>query len=370
MDFIDIIPIVRMLFSTKSLVSVTNLVSTETKSFETIDAIKAEGFELSDRECIYLDGTVAKKQLLLNLKESIKGGVKAAIIKGHGAIVSNEFTGGSNAEVAGRIIIVTGGAQGFGGGVAEELFDKGAHVVIADLNEEVGQQMADKLNSKGLTNRAVFVKVNVGDSESVKTLVEQTVLQLGGVDAIISNAGILRAGGLDEMDPDTFDLMTKVNYAGYFYCAKHASRIMKLQSEVCSDHFMDIIQINSKSGLKGSNRNFAYAGGKFGGIGLTQSFALELMPNNIKVNSICPGNFFDGPLWSDPEKGLFVQYLNAGKVPGAKTVSDVQAFYEKQVPAGRGCRVNDVTKAILYVIDQDYETGQAIPVTGGQEMLK
>lgn len=132
---------------------------------------------------------------------------------------------------------------------------------------------------------------------------------------------------------------------------------------------MDIIQINSKSGLKGSNKNFAYAGGKFGGIGLTQSFALELMPFHIKVNSICPGNYFDGPLWSDPVNGLFVQYLKTGKIRGAKNLDDVKRHYESQVPAGRGCLPSDVVKAIYYVIEQEYETGQAVPVTGGQEML-
>jgi NAD(P)-dependent dehydrogenase (short-subunit alcohol dehydrogenase family) len=162
--------------------------------------------------------------------------------------------------------------------------------------------------------------------------------------------------------------MTDVNYKGYFLCAKYASAIFRLQAAVKKDYFTDIIQINSKSGLKGSNKNFAYAGGKFGGIGLTQSFALELMPFRVKVNSICPGNFFDGPLWSDPEKGLFVQYLKTGKVPGAKTVSDVKAYYEKQVPAGRGCEPKDVMRAIYYAIEQEYETGQAIPVTGGQNM--
>jgi len=144
---------------------------------------------------------------------------------------------------------------------------------------------------------------------------------------------------------------------------------MKLQAKYQPEHFTDIIQINSKSGLKGSNKNFAYAGGKFGGIGLTQSFAIELMPYRIKVNSVCPGNLFDGPLWSDPENGLFVQYLRAGKVPGAKTIADVKRFYEAQVPANRGCTVNDVMKAIYYIIDQEYETGQAVPVTGGQNML-
>ncbi|NQU41870.1 SDR family oxidoreductase, partial [bacterium] len=131
----------------------------------------------------------------------------------------------------------------------------------------------------------------------------------------------------------------------------------------------DIVQINSKSGLQGSNRNFAYAGGKFGGIGLTQSFALELIDDGIKVNSICPGNFFEGPLWSDPEKGLFVQYLRANKVPGAKTIEDVKKFYESKVPMGRGCRPEDVMHALYYVVDQQYETGQAVPVTGGQVML-
>jgi len=273
-------------------------------------------------------------------------------------------------RVENKSIVVTGAAQGFGAGIAEILFAEGANIVVADLNEEKGREFAEQLNSKKLKNRAVFIKANVAEAASVEKLVNVTVLQFGGLDVMISNAGILRAGSLDEMDQQTFELMTKVNYTGYFLCAKYAKSVMKLQYSIRPDHYMDIIQINSKSGLKGSNKNFAYAGGKFGGIGLTQSFALELMPFNIKVNSICPGNFFDGPLWSDPENGLFVQYLNTGKVPGAKTIADVKAFYEAQVPAKRGCTAEDVAKAIFYVIDQEYETGQAVPVTGGQNMLK
>ncbi|MCD6355441.1 MAG: SDR family NAD(P)-dependent oxidoreductase [Prolixibacteraceae bacterium] len=273
-------------------------------------------------------------------------------------------------RVENKVVIITGAAQGFGAGIADLMFSEGANVVVADLNEEKGREFAAKLNSKETKNRAHFISVNVADAESVKNLVQQTVIHFGGLDTMISNAGILRAGSLNEMDQTTFELMTKVNYTGYFLCAKYAQPVMKIQSKIKPDYYMDIIQINSKSGLKGSNKNFAYAGGKFGGIGLTQSFALELMPHNIKVNSICPGNFFDGPLWSDPENGLFVQYLNAGKVPGAKTINDVKAFYEAQVPAGRGCTAEDVAKAIFYVIDQEYETGQAVPVTGGQNMLK
>ena len=276
---------------------------------------------------------------------------------------------GSGSTVENKVVIVTGGAQGFGGGIAEQMMAKNAHVVIADLNETVGAQMADKLNITAKKNRAVFIKADVSNAVSVQQLMVETVKQFGGLDVFISNAGILRAGGLDEMTPETFELMTKVNYTGYFLCAKYASEVLKLQAKYKPGYFTDIIQINSKSGLKGSNKNFAYAGGKFGGIGLTQSFAMELMPFGIKVNSVCPGNFFDGPLWSDPEKGLFVQYLKAGKVTGAKTIADVKAFYEAQVPAKRGCVVEDVMKAVLYIIGQEYETGQAVPVTGGQNML-
>ena len=277
--------------------------------------------------------------------------------------------GGSTGRVDRKIAIVTGGAQGFGAGIVEHLMEEGANVVIADLNEEKGLEFASELNEKNRKNRAFFVLADVSKAASVEELIEKTVARFGGLDIFISNAGILRAGSLEEMTPETFRLMTMVNYEAYFLCAKYSSKVMKLQYTYDPTRFMDIIQINSKSGLKGSNKNFAYAGGKFGGVGLTQSFALELMPSNIKVNSICPGNFYDGPLWADPEKGLFVQYLKAGKVPGAKTIDDVRKFYEAQAPAGRGCTPLDVMRAIFYVIEQEYETGQAIPVTGGQNML-
>jgi NAD(P)-dependent dehydrogenase (short-subunit alcohol dehydrogenase family)/rhamnose utilization protein RhaD (predicted bifunctional aldolase and dehydrogenase) len=273
-------------------------------------------------------------------------------------------------RVENKIVIITGGAQGFGEGIAADMVKEGANVVIADLNEEKGQQLAGLLNKTSGKNEARCIKTDVTVPESVQNLIRQTVSLFGGLDVFISNAGILRAGGLDDMTPDVFERMTRVNYSAYFLCAKYASQVMKIQAQHKEDYFTDIIQINSKSGIKGSNRNFAYAGSKFGGIGLTQSFALELMPYKIKVNSICPGNFFEGPLWSDPVTGLFVQYLKTGKVPGAKTIDNVKAYYEKQVPAGRGCRVSDVMKALFYVIEQEYETGQAIPVTGGQEMLK
>ena len=275
----------------------------------------------------------------------------------------------SKGRVEGRTIIVTGAAQGFGEGIARELMAQGANIVVADLNEATGEKTAASFNEKAGANKAIFVKTNVADMASLRNLMKETILNFGALDAFVSNAGVVRAGGLDVMTPENFEFVTKINYEAYFFCAKVASHIMKIETKYDPEYFADIIQVNSKSGLRGSKANFAYAGGKFGGIGLTQSFALELAPYRVEVNSICPGNYYDGPLWSNPENGLFIQYLNAGKVPGAKTVQDVKDYYLAQVPMRKGCNPVDVCKAILYAIDQTGETGQAIPVTGGQVML-
>jgi len=276
---------------------------------------------------------------------------------------------GSVGRVEGKTIIVTGAAQGFGEGIARELLKQGANIVVADLNEVTGEKTAAGFNAIAGNNKAIFVKTNVADMDSLRNLVKVTVMTFGALDVFVSNAGVVRAGDLEAMTPENFEFVTSINYKAYFYCAKVASHVMKVQTAADPEYFADIIQVNSKSGLVGSKANFAYAGGKFGGIGLTQSFALELAPFRIKCNAICPGNYYDGPLWSDPEKGLFIQYLKAGKAPGAKTVQDVKDYYLSKVPMRKGCNPVDVCKAIMYAIDQTGETGQAIPVTGGQVML-
>ena len=268
-----------------------------------------------------------------------------------------------------KTIVVTGAAQGFGEGIAQCLLQEGANIVVADLNETIGLATVERFNALAKSNRAIFVKTNVADIPSIENLVHITIANFGAIDTFISNAGVLRAGGLDDMTPEDFEFVTKINYNAFFYCTKVVSRVMKLQTRYAPEYYADIIQINSKSGLRGSKANFAYAGGKFGGIGLVQSFALELAANNIKVNAICPGNFYEGPLWSDPDNGLFVQYLRAGKVPGAQTIDDVKAFYLAQVPMRKGCSPEDVTKGALYLMEQCGETGQALPITGGQVMI-
>ena len=295
--------------------------------------------------------------------------VEAVDVEGVGVFeiefVEENLTG----RAAGKVVIVTGAAQGFGLEIAQDLVDQGACVVLADINDAEAKNQAGILQEKYGQNRSMAVAMNVTDLKSIQAAISETVKTFGGFDAFISNAGVLKAEGVKTQPEKDFDFSTAVNYKGYFLCTQAASKILGLQHKANPAYMSDIIQINSKSGLVGSNRNGAYAGSKFGGIGLTQSFALELIEDGIKVNSICPGNFFDGPLWSNPDNGLFVQYLRTGKVPGAKTIEDVKKFYEAKVPMRRGCTTPDVMAAIYYLIEQKYETGQAVPVTGGQVML-
>lgn len=271
--------------------------------------------------------------------------------------------GGSSGQLAGKIALVTGGAQGFGYGISEALIKEGAHVIVADLNAQGAAAAAVKLGPQ-----ASSLAVDVSNEESIAALADAVIRDFGGLDLFVSNAGVLKAGSVKTFEKKSWDFVTSVNYTGYFLCVKHFAPMMARQN-AASGLWTDFVQVNSKSGLVGSNKNAAYAAGKFGTIGMTQSFALELVADNIKVNSVCPGNYYDGPLWSDPERGLFRQYFDSGKVPGAKTLQDVKDFYLSKSPIRRGCFPADVAKAIVYACVQQFETGQAIPVTGGQVML-
>jgi len=384
---------------TKGPMSPDHIVYTKSFAFEG-EEISAEKIAKFKNEKGYLPIVVSQKGAVFTSGSSVKTAKTAMAVAKDGALVAQltKAFGGPNyladkyrlfienwevesyrkkislasnaGRLQGKIAVVTGGAQGFGKGIAEELAKEGAYIVIADLNIDGAEKCAAELCENFGADCAGAVAVNIADESSVEKMTNEIVKQCGGIDLFVANAGVLKAGSVKEISLKDWQFVTNVNYTGYYLCVKYVSRIMAAQNIDASADWMDIVQINSKSGLEGSNKNGAYAGSKFGTIGLTQSFAKELVTDKIKVNSICPGNFFDGPLWSDPERGLFKQYLDTGKVPGAKTVDDVKKFYEKQVPMGRGCYPADVAKAILYCVEQTYETGQAIPVAGGQVMLK
>jgi sorbitol-6-phosphate 2-dehydrogenase len=252
-----------------------------------------------------------------------------------------------------RIAIVTGGGQGLGQAICWRLAAEGCHVVVADLNEEAAVETAGAIEGR----RALSAKVDVTNEDQVAGLFDRTVSEFGRVDLVVSNAGVLIAGEVDTFPAEKWRLVMDVNLFGYFITSKHAARVMKPQKSGV------ILQINSKSGKKGSYKSSAYAASKFGGIGLTQSLALELAEYNIRVNSICPGNLLDSPLWVN---SLYKQYAKKLNI----TEEEVRQRYIDQVPMKRGCTYEDVTNVLVFLAsDQSsYMTGQAVNVTGGQEM--
>jgi sorbitol-6-phosphate 2-dehydrogenase len=255
-----------------------------------------------------------------------------------------------------RITVVTGGAQGLGEAICRRLAEEGAHVVVADLNLEGAERVAADIAAQ-TSQRAVAVRTDVSDEAQVRAMVDRAVQEFGRLDILVSNAGILIAGAVDEFPADKWQAVVNVNLFGYFLCAKQAARVMKAQRSGV------IIQVNSKSGKKGSYKNSAYAASKFGGIGLTQSIALELAEYGVRANAVCPGNLLDSPLWVD---SLYDQYARKWGI----TKDEVRQRYIDQVPMGRGCTYKDVCNVVLFLAsDQSsYMTGQAINVSGGQEM--
>jgi sorbitol-6-phosphate 2-dehydrogenase len=255
-----------------------------------------------------------------------------------------------------QVAVVTGGAKGLGAAICHRLAAEGAHVIVADLDLHGAEGVAAGILTQ-TDRRAVALRVDVTDEAQVEAMIERAVHDSGQLDILVSNAGILLAAPIDEFPLEKWRVVVEVNLVGYFLCAKHAARVMKSQRSGT------IIQINSKSGKTGSYKNSAYAASKFGGIGLTQSLALELAEYEVRVNAVCPGNLLDSPLWVD---SLYTQYAKKWGI----TEEEVRQRYIDQVPMKRGCTYEDVTNVVTFLASDAsaYMTGQAINVTGGQEM--
>lgn len=251
-----------------------------------------------------------------------------------------------------QVAIVTGAGQGLGEALAKRLDKEGCKVVVADINYENAQKVASQLKD------GFAFKVDVCDEKQVEEMVNKTVEKYGQLDLLVSNAAILIAKPVVEFELELWRRMIDVNLTGYFLCAKHAAKVMIPRRKG------NIIQINSKSGKKGSYKNSAYASSKFGGIGFTQSLALELAEYGIRVNAICPGNLLDSPLWVN---SLFKQYAANQGI----TEEEVRQKYLAQVPLGRACTYDDVANVMVFLASEQssYMTGQAINVTGGQQMI-
>ncbi len=255
-------------------------------------------------------------------------------------------------DLKGKVAIVTGASQGLGEALAKRLDKEGCKVAVCDINIEGASKVAAQLKE------GMALQVDVTKYETCVAAAEAVVAKWGTVDILVANAAIVKSGDIYNLTPEAFKLVTDVNLNGYFNTVKAVAPIM-LKNKKGS-----IIQINSKSGKKGSYKNGAYASSKFGGVGLTQSLALEFAEEGVRVNSICPGNLLNSPLWVN---SLFKQYAANQNT----TEEKIREKYINQVPMKRSCEFEDIENVLVFLASDmsSYMTGQAINVTGGQQMV-
>ncbi len=253
-------------------------------------------------------------------------------------------------RLEGRRALVTGGGQGLGEALCLRLAQEGAQVTVADINVDTARAVADRIGGTA-------VACDVTDYEACARMAGEAARAMGGIDLLVCNAAILFSGAIEELDAARFKKVIDVNLCGCYNTVKAAIPHIRQAGGGT------IVQINSKSGKKGSFKNSAYAASKFGGIGLVQSLALEFAEENIRMNAICPGNLLDSPLWVN---SLFKQYASNQGI----TEEQVRQKYIDQVPMKRGCTYEDVANVMVFLssAESSYMTGQAINVTGGQEM--
>lgn len=254
-------------------------------------------------------------------------------------------------NLKGKVAVVTGASQGLGEALAKRLDEEGCKVAVCDINYDGAKSVASSLKE------GMALAVDVTKFDQLQAAAKQVIDKWGQVDILICNAAIVKSGDIYNLTPEAFALVTNINLNGYFNTVKAFAPYM-LERKSGS-----IIQINSKSGKKGSYKNGAYASSKFGGVGLTQSLALEFAEQGVRVNCICPGNLLNSPLWVN---SLFKQYAANQGI----TEEQVREKYINQVPMKRSCEYKDIEDVMVFLASDyaSYMTGQSINVTGGQQM--
>ena len=258
-------------------------------------------------------------------------------------------------EFSGKVALLTGASRGLGKYLAGRLAGEGCSLVICSRDlEEIEAAKAEIEDQTGA--RVVALKADVSSEEDVRRMVAAAVNEFSTIDFLVCNAGLIgSAESIHDIDLERWKRIIDVNLYGYFLCVREVSRIMIRNRRGA------IVQINSRSGKRGTAKNSAYAASKGGGIVLTQSLAAELAEHDVRVNCICVGSIFESDLW---QSFLFKDYAKRYGM----TEEQVQEKYLQVIPLKRGCEYEDVANLAVFLLSDksSYMTGQAINLTGGE----
>ena len=255
-----------------------------------------------------------------------------------------------------RSVLVTGGARGIGKGIARSFLDAGHQVMIADLaagggwRYELGSQteMEDAVGELSALGEVRCTPLDVTNAESCAAAVQATVDAFGGLDVLVNNAGVVDSGALDEFSEAQWDKTFAVNVKGVFLMTQAALAALRASDDAA------VVNTASIAGKRGAPRMAAYCGSKFAVVGITQSFALELAGDGIRVNALCPG-MVNTAMWHDH------LMANQGDAEFQNRMRDL-------IPLGRPQTAEDMGQAAVFLATAPNVSGIALNVAGAFEM--
>ena len=242
----------------------------------------------------------------------------------------------------GKIALITGGAQGIGRFISEELAGQGAHVVLGDINHEGAEKTAAEIRVSG--GKASAVRIDVSSATDVQGVFDSILKEYKPVDIVVNNAGITRDGLLVRMKEVDWDLVLNINLKGSFLCSQQAAKQMMKQKSG------SIVNIASIVGVMGNFGQSNYSASKSGLIGFTKTLAREVATRGIRANAVAPG-FIDTEMTRVLEESVRSKLI-------------------EQIPLARLGQPEDVARCVSFLVSENasYITGQVINVNGGMLM--
>jgi 2-hydroxycyclohexanecarboxyl-CoA dehydrogenase len=248
-------------------------------------------------------------------------------------------------RLEGKVVLVTGAAQGIGRAIATRLAAEGARVAIADIDSEAAARTASEISGVAI---AVPVTLDVTRLASAIDAVERVERELGPLAVLVNNAGWDKVEPFAESDPETWDKVIAVNYRGVIHCCKAVIPGMRQRQGG------KIVSISSDAGRVGSSGEAVYAGCKGAVIAFSKTLARELARDNINVNVVCPG----------PTETALLRNAMAGR-------EKILEAMKRSIPMRRLGQPEDIAGAVAFFAssDADYVTGQVLSVSGGLTMV-
>ncbi len=247
-----------------------------------------------------------------------------------------------------KIVLITGGAGGFGVDAAKSFAQRGAKIVLVDLSMEALEKAAKEVNLAA--DRLLLVPADVAQEDNIINYVKQTKEKFGRIDVFFNNAGIEGVvSKLADYPSDVFNKVIDINVKGAYLGMKYVLQVMQEQKAGA------IINVSSVAGLAGMPDLSAYVTSKFAIIGMTRSAAVENAPSGIRVNAICPA-MVNTRMMRSVEEGM-----------GGENAAQAKAAFEETIPLGRYGEVEEISSLVMFLASEEaaFITGVFLPIDGG-----